>query len=44
VYDSGMVYCKDHGVKRAVTCYNALNPTHISPKDDYTLHNPVRIL
>jgi glycosyltransferase involved in cell wall biosynthesis len=44
VYDAGMVYCKNHGLKRAVTCYNALNPTHISLKTDYTLHNPVRIL
>jgi glycosyltransferase involved in cell wall biosynthesis len=44
VYDAGMVYCKNHGVKRAVICYNALNPTHISLKTDYSLHNPVRIL
>ncbi len=26
-YDLGMEYCKKHGIKRAVTCYNALNPT-----------------
>jgi glycosyltransferase involved in cell wall biosynthesis len=43
-YDSGMEYCKKHGVKRAITCYNALNPTNISPKENYELHFPVRIL
>lgn len=43
-YDSGMEYCKRHGVKRAITCYNALNPTHIQLKENYDLHSPVRIL
>ncbi|NMB53954.1 MAG: glycosyltransferase family 4 protein [Leptolinea sp.] len=44
VYDSGMEYCKKHNVRRAVTCYNALNPTYILPKEDYELHSPIRIL
>jgi glycosyltransferase involved in cell wall biosynthesis len=43
-YDSGYEYCIKHGVKRAVTCYNALNPTNIVPKDDYQIHSPARIL
>ncbi|HEX7554992.1 MAG TPA: glycosyltransferase family 4 protein [Leptolinea sp.] len=44
VYDAGLEYCKKHGVKRAIICYNALNPTSLTPKTNYQIHSPVRIL
>ncbi len=44
VYDAGLEYCKKHGIKRAVICYNTLNPTSILPKVNYELHSPTRII
>jgi len=43
VYQPIVPYLQRYGVTRYEVCYNALNPTHLRKKDDYRLHDPVRI-
>jgi glycosyltransferase involved in cell wall biosynthesis len=44
VYQPIVPYLRRLGVPRFEVCYNALNPVHLLPKDDYGLHDPVRVV
>jgi len=44
VYQPIVPYLQRVGVTRYEVCYNSLNPTHLRHKDDYNLHDPVRVL
>jgi len=44
VYRPIVPYLQRLGVTRYEVCYNSLNPTHLRRKDDYRLHDPVRVL
>ena len=44
VYRPIVPYLQRLGVTRYEVCYNSLNPTHLRRKDDYRLHDPVRII
>lgn len=44
VYKPIVPYLQRLGVTRYEVCYNSLNPTHLRRKDDYTLHDPVRVI
>jgi L-malate glycosyltransferase len=44
VYQPIVPYLQRLGVTRYEVCYNSLNPTHLRRKDDYRLHNPVRVI
>jgi glycosyltransferase involved in cell wall biosynthesis len=44
VYQPIVPYLKRMGVSRYEVCYNSLNPTHLHKKDDYRLHDPVRVI
>lgn len=44
VYQPIVPYLKRMGVIRYEVCYNSLNPTNLRKKDDYSLHNPVRVI
>jgi glycosyltransferase involved in cell wall biosynthesis len=44
VYRPIVPYLKRYGVTRYEVCYNALNPTNLRRKDDYRLHDPVRVI
>jgi glycosyltransferase involved in cell wall biosynthesis len=44
VYEPIVPYLKKLGVSRYQVCYNSLNPTHLRRKDDYRLHDPVRVI
>jgi glycosyltransferase involved in cell wall biosynthesis len=44
VYRPIVPYLQRLGVTRYEVCYNSLNPTNLRKKDDYRLHDPVRIL
>jgi glycosyltransferase involved in cell wall biosynthesis len=44
VYKPILPYLKRIGVKRAEVCYNILNYEALRKKEDYTLHDPVKIV
>jgi glycosyltransferase involved in cell wall biosynthesis len=44
VYKPIVPYLRRLGVTRYEVCYNSLNPTHLQSKNDYRLHDPVRVL
>lgn len=44
VYQPIVPYLKRLGVSRYEVCYNSLNPTYLRKKDDYRLHDPVRVI
>jgi glycosyltransferase involved in cell wall biosynthesis len=44
VYRPIVPYLQRLGVSRYEVCYNILNPTNLRRKDDYRLHDPVRVL
>jgi len=44
VYEPIVPYLKRLGISRYEVCYNSLNPTHLHKKDDYRLHDPVRVI
>ena len=44
VYEPIVPYLKKLGVSRYQVCYNSLNPTHLRRKEDYRLHDPVRVI
>ena len=44
VYQPIVPYLQRLGVTRYEVCYNILNQTHLRKKDDYRLHDPVRII
>ena len=44
VYRPIVPYLQRLGVTRYEVCYNSLNPTHLRKKDDYRLHDPVRVI
>ena len=44
VYRPIVPYLQRLGVTRYEVCYNSLNPTHLRRKDDYRLHDPVRVI
>jgi glycosyltransferase involved in cell wall biosynthesis len=44
VYQSIVPYLQRLKVERYEVCYNTLNPTHLAAKQDYRLHDPVRII
>jgi glycosyltransferase involved in cell wall biosynthesis len=44
VYRPIVPYLQRVGVTRYEVCYNSLNPTYLRKKDDYRLHDPVRVL
>jgi glycosyltransferase involved in cell wall biosynthesis len=44
VYRPIVPYLQRVGVSRYEVCYNSLNPTHLLRKDDYRLHDPVRVI
>ena len=44
VYKPIVPYLRRIGVTRFEVCYNSLNPTHLRKKDDYGLHDPVRVI
>ena len=43
VYRNIVPYLKRIGVERYDICYNTINPSYLNKKDDYSLHDPVRI-
>jgi len=44
VYRPIVPYLRRLGVTRYDVCYNSLNPTYLRKKDDYRLHEPVRVI
>jgi glycosyltransferase involved in cell wall biosynthesis len=44
VYKSIIPYIEKMGVKKYEVAYNVLNPNFLKKKEDYKLHNPIRIL
>lgn len=44
VYKPIVPYLQRLGVAQYEVCYNSLNPTHLLKKNDYRLHDPVRVL
>lgn len=44
VYESIVPYLERIGVTRYEVAYNVVNPTSISPKTDYALHDPIRVV
>ena len=44
VYEPIVPYLQRYGVTRYEVCYNILNQTHLRKKDDYRLHDPVRVI
>lgn len=44
VYRAIVPYLERLGVTRYEVAYNMLNPAHLTAKDDYALHRPVRVI
>jgi glycosyltransferase involved in cell wall biosynthesis len=44
VYQTIVPYLQRLGVTRYEVCYNSLNPKYLRRKDDYRLHDPVRVI
>lgn len=44
VYQPIVPFLKRLGVSRYEVCYNILNPTNLRSKNDYRLHDPVRVI
>jgi glycosyltransferase involved in cell wall biosynthesis len=44
VYEAIVPYLERLGVKRYEVAYNSLNGEHLRRKDDYALHDPVRVI
>jgi L-malate glycosyltransferase len=44
VYQPIVPYLERLGVSHYEVCYNSLNPTHLQKKEDYRLHDPVRVI
>jgi len=44
VYRPIVPYLERLGIRHYEVCYNVLNPEHLRRKDDYNLHDPVRIV
>ena len=44
VYESIVPYLQRLGVKHWEVAYNVINPEHVRVKDDYTLHDPPRVV
>ena len=44
VYQPIVPFLQRLGVTRYDVCYNSLNPTYLRKKDDYRLHDPVRVI
>jgi glycosyltransferase involved in cell wall biosynthesis len=44
VYQPIVPYLRRMGISRYEVCYNSLNPTNLRKKDDYRIHDPVRVI